>query len=211
MLKDYEFTMIVRPDLAEEDVVAVLARYEKKIADRDGSVLRKDLVGTKRFSYPIKRCFRGYYVNYDICANPAVVKDMEHQIRFDDKVLRHIIVSMDRRKSARVRDEIAAEQQRLAETQADTSVMVSEDGVKPAESSQPAEDPASDIAHPVNIEETEKLAVESSAGERGDAQLSAEPDSATRLDSAATPTEDDTIGEHSSDEKKDVALEERGE
>ena len=129
MLRDYEFTMIVRPDLSEEDLAAVLAHYEQKIADREGTVLRKDAVGTKRFSYPIKKCFRGYYVNYDISANPKVVKDMEHQIRFDDKVLRHLIIGMDRRRSAAVREEVADEQKRIAEAQAEAARLSEEDNV----------------------------------------------------------------------------------
>ncbi len=122
MLREYEFTMIVRPDLSEEDVGAVLAHYEQKIAARDGRVLKKEAVGTKRFSYPIKKCFRGYFVNYDISADPKIVKDMEHQIRFDDKILRHLIVGMDRRKAAAVKAEVAAEQTRSAATQAASTV-----------------------------------------------------------------------------------------
>ena len=129
MLRDYEFTMIVRPDLSEEDLAAVLAHYEQKIADREGTVLRKDAVGTKRFSYPIKKCFRGYFVNYDICANPKVVKDMEHQIRFDEKVLRHLIIGMDRRRSAAVREEVANEQKRIAEAQAESARLNEDDAV----------------------------------------------------------------------------------
>lgn len=129
MLRDYEFTMVVRPDLSEEDIGTVLATYEQKIAARDGTVLRKDAVGTKRFSYPIKKCFRGYFVNYDISADPKVVKDMEHQIRFDDKVLRHLIIGMDRRKSAAVREEIATEQKRLAAAQAESAARSSESDV----------------------------------------------------------------------------------
>ena len=133
MLRDYEFTMVVRPDLSEEDLAGVLASYEKKLTERDGSVLRKDAVGTKRFSYPIKKCFRGYFVNYDISANPIVVKDIEHQIRFDDKVLRHLIIGMDRRKSAIVREEIAAEQKRLAEAQAETAARSSDSSTTEAD------------------------------------------------------------------------------
>ena len=139
MLRDYEFTMIVRPDLSEEDIGAVLAHYEQKIADRDGSVLSKDAVGTKRFSYPIKKCFRGYYVNYNIAADPKVVKDMEHQMRFDAKVLRYLIIGMDRRRSAAVRAEIAAEQQRIAAAQAESAARLSESSVSetPPDSARP--------------------------------------------------------------------------
>ena len=129
MLRDYEFTMIVSSDLSEEDLAALLAHYEQKIAAHDGAVLRKDAVGTKRFSYPIKRCFRGYYINYDISANPKVVKDIKQQIRFDEKVLRCLIIGMDRRRSAAVREEVASEQKRIAEAQAESARLSEGDAI----------------------------------------------------------------------------------
>lgn len=154
MLRDYEFTMVVRPDLSEEDLAGVLANYEKKLTERDGSVLRKDAVGTKRFSYPIKKCFRGYFVNYDISANPIVVKDIEHQIRFDDKVLRHLIIGMDRRKSTTVREEIAAEQKRLAAAQAEAAARSGESSTTEEDSlpSPPSEETVTDSTSPLSEE-----------------------------------------------------------
>ena len=180
MLRDYEFTVIVRPDLSEEDLAAVLAHYEGKITARDGSVIRKDAVGTKRFSYPIKRCFRGYYVNYEIAANPTVIKDVEHQIRFDDKVLRHLIVGMSRRKSAVVRAEVAAEQERLAEARSEATARTG--------------DSDSDV---VDAKPTASSPIEGGATAAGD---DASPASAaTVIDSTAPPSDGEAITENLSD------------
>lgn len=107
MMRPYEFTMIVRPDLDEVDTSAVLSRYEEKIAV-DGRIVRRDVWGTKRFAYPVKKFFRGYYVCYDIVASPTVVKDLEHQIRFDNRVLRHIIIGVTEHEEPAI-DEVADE------------------------------------------------------------------------------------------------------
>lgn len=94
MLRNYELTMIIRPDLAEDDLASVLNSYEGKITADTGSIFNKDVWGTKRFSYPVKKYFRGYYVCYEIAADPKVIKDIEHEIRFDDRVLRHIVIGV---------------------------------------------------------------------------------------------------------------------
>ena len=104
MMRPYEFTMIVRPDLDEADTSAVLSRYEEKIG-ADGRVVARDIWGTKRFAYPVKKFFRGYYVCYNIVASPTVVKDLEHQIRFDNRVLRHIIIGIAELEETPVKDD----------------------------------------------------------------------------------------------------------
>lgn len=94
MLRNYELTVVIRPDLAEDDLAAVLSNYEGKITADAGSIFNKDVWGTKRFSYPVKKYFRGYYVCYEIATDPKVIKDIEHEIRFDDRVLRHIVIGV---------------------------------------------------------------------------------------------------------------------
>lgn len=186
MLRDYEFTMIVRPDLSEEDIGAVLAHYEQKIAAREGRVLRKDVVGTKRFSYPIKRCFRGYFVNYDISANPKIVKDMEHQIRFDDKVLRHLIIGMERRRSAAVREEIAAEQKRIAAAQAESVTRAIDSDAVPASHTETV------ISSDAPVSEMTESENASPARETTTTAEAAAPDDTATVDDDVPPSHEDT-------------------
>ncbi|MDE3269199.1 MAG: 30S ribosomal protein S6 [Pseudomonadota bacterium] len=94
MLRTYEFTVIFRSDLGDDNLHAALRDYEGIVANKDGgTILKKDEWGTKRFSYPIKKHFRGYYVCYVISTTPKVIKDIEQHIRYDNKVLRYIIVT----------------------------------------------------------------------------------------------------------------------
>lgn len=95
MLRNYEFTVIFRSDLGDENLNAALRDYEAIITGDDGgAVLKKDEWGTKRFAYPIKKCFRGYYVCYVISTTPKVIKDIEQHIRYDSKVLRYILIAI---------------------------------------------------------------------------------------------------------------------
>ena len=95
MLRNYEFTVIFRSDLGDESLTATLSDYEGIITnDGGGTILKKDEWGTKRFAYPIKKHFRGYYVCYVINTTPKVIKDIEQHIRYDNKVLRYILIAI---------------------------------------------------------------------------------------------------------------------
>lgn len=95
MLRNYEFTVIFRSDLGDDNLTAALRDYESIITANDGgTVLKKDEWGTKRFAYPIKKHFRGYYVCYAISTTAKVIKDIEQHIRYDGNVLRYILIAV---------------------------------------------------------------------------------------------------------------------
>lgn len=95
MLREYDFTIITRGDLPEGENAKVLANYERLMVDGGGEILKRDEWGIKRLSYPIKKAFRGHYVNYDFVGTPESMAEMERLMRIDDNVLRHLTVRVD--------------------------------------------------------------------------------------------------------------------
>jgi small subunit ribosomal protein S6 len=67
-----------------------------------GEILKRDDWGSKKLAYPIKKQFRGYYVNYDFVGSPASVAEMERLMRIDDNVLRYLVVRVDESKDGNV-------------------------------------------------------------------------------------------------------------
>ena len=45
--------------------------------------------------FPIKKSFRGNYVNYDFVGTPENLAEMERLMRIDDNVLRHLVVRLE--------------------------------------------------------------------------------------------------------------------
>ena len=214
MMRPYEFTMIVRPDLDEVDTSAVLSRYEGKIS-AEGRVVKRDVWGTKRFAYPVKKFFRGYYVCYNIMASPKIVSDLERQIRFDNRVLRHIIIGITECEETPIKEETPAEQPTVDnDSKGDDEAVVKEntDEVSPQAEQVTAPEEESEPATDVAEVETTEVAVSdnevaSEPASTSDDQVS-EPATAETTDDqvsepATTETTDDQVSEPATAETTD--------
>lgn len=95
MLREYDFTVIVRGELPEAEAVKALNQYEGLMVGEGGDVLKKEEWGVKRLAYPIKKSYRGYYVNYDFVGQPSSVAEMERLMRIDDNILRYLVVRIN--------------------------------------------------------------------------------------------------------------------
>ncbi len=95
LLREYDFTIITKGDLNEGDSAKAVSTYEALMTKDGGEILKRDDWGSKKMNYPIKKSFRGNYVNYDFVGTPENVAEMERLMRIDDNVLRHLIVRTD--------------------------------------------------------------------------------------------------------------------
>jgi len=95
VLREYDFTIITRGDLGEGDNAKVLEGYESLMTKDGGEILKRDEWGGKRLAFPIKKLFRGNYVNYDFVGAPENLAEMERLMRIDDNVLRYLVVRVD--------------------------------------------------------------------------------------------------------------------
>ena len=95
MLREYDFTIITKGDLSDGDHGKVVQGYEALMTKDGGEVLKKEEWGVKRLAYPIKKSFRGHYVNYDFVSSPENCAEMERLMRIDDNVLRYLLVRTD--------------------------------------------------------------------------------------------------------------------
>ncbi len=95
MLREYDFTIITKGDLSEGEAAKVLEGYEALMTKDGGEILKRDPWGTKKLAFPMKKSFRGNYVNYDFIGAPANLAEMERLMRIDDNVLRYLMVRLD--------------------------------------------------------------------------------------------------------------------
>lgn len=112
MLREYDFTIITKGDLPEGESAKVLANYEALMTKDGGEVLKRDDWGVKRLAFPIKKSFRGHYVNYDFVGAPENLAEMERLMRIDDNVLRYLLVRLDEERDGTI--DIAARKEDLA-------------------------------------------------------------------------------------------------
>jgi small subunit ribosomal protein S6 len=92
VLREYEMTIIARADLPESDGTKLFGKYEKLMTSDGGEILQKSLWGTKKLAFPMKKAFRGNYVNYDFIGTSANLAEMERLMRIDEDVLRYMSI-----------------------------------------------------------------------------------------------------------------------
>ena len=91
-MRDYELMYIVRPNVADEELVAANDKVEAMINNLGGSVSEKNPWGKRRLAYPIDKYEDGYYIVSKIKLDTARTRDLEEQLRISDDVIRHILV-----------------------------------------------------------------------------------------------------------------------
>ena len=94
-MRHYEIVFIVHPDQSEQ-VPAMIERYRTTIAAGNGIVHRIEDWGRRQLAYPIQKVFKAHYVLMNIEVGNETLAELEHAFKFNDAVLRHLIVKMER-------------------------------------------------------------------------------------------------------------------
>jgi small subunit ribosomal protein S6 len=82
---------MVHPDQSEQ-VPAMIERYTGLIKNNGGTIHRLEDWGRKQLAYPINKLNKAHYVLMNIeCGQPAV-DELSHNFRFNDAVLRNLII-----------------------------------------------------------------------------------------------------------------------
>ncbi|QCP49415.1 30S ribosomal protein S6 [Trinickia violacea] len=92
-MRHYEIVFIVHPDQSEQ-VPAMIERYKSTITTHGGQVHRIEDWGRRQLAYMIEKLAKAHYVCMNIECDQATLDELEHAFKFNDAVLRHLIVKM---------------------------------------------------------------------------------------------------------------------
>jgi small subunit ribosomal protein S6 len=73
----------------------MIERYRGMVAGRSGKVHRLEDWGRRQLAYPIQKMHKAHYVLMNIECDQATLDELNHAFRFNDAVLRHLVVQMD--------------------------------------------------------------------------------------------------------------------
>lgn len=91
-MRDYEAMFIVKPDLEEEAVEAVIAKFQGLVTGGGGTVTGIDRWGKRRLAYEIAGFMEGVYIVMAFSAEAAVARELERVFRITDEVIRHLVI-----------------------------------------------------------------------------------------------------------------------
>ena len=92
-MRHYEIVFIVHPDQSEQ-VPGMVERYRSMVQSKGGKVHRLEDWGRRQLTYPIQKMHKAHYVLMNIECNNETLQELEHAFKFNDAVLRHLIVGM---------------------------------------------------------------------------------------------------------------------
>lgn len=91
-MRRYETITIVRPGAGEAEVASVVEKATGVIEKFEGSIVKVDQWGLKKLAYPIKKEQQGYYLYIEYAGLPDGVKELERQLRIDDRIIKYMTV-----------------------------------------------------------------------------------------------------------------------
>ena len=93
-MRHYEIVFLVHPDQSEQ-VPAMIERYKALIEGDKGAIHRLEDWGRRQLAFPIQNLAKAHYVMMNIECSQTVLNELESGFRFNDAVLRHLILVRD--------------------------------------------------------------------------------------------------------------------
>ena len=93
-MRHYEVVFLVHPDQSEQ-VPAMIERYKLLIEGDGGTIHRLEDWGRRQLAYPIQNLAKAHYVMFNIECGQNALNELESGFRFNDAVLRHLIMKRD--------------------------------------------------------------------------------------------------------------------
>jgi small subunit ribosomal protein S6 len=93
-MRHYEVVFLVHPSQSEQ-VPAMVERYRGNLEKHGGKVHRLEDWGRRQLAYPINKVHKAHYVLMNIECDQEAVDELEGAFRFNDAVLRNLILRRD--------------------------------------------------------------------------------------------------------------------
>src|SRR5207302_1011148 len=77
-------------------VPAIIERYRATVTSKDGKIHRLEDWGRRQRAFPLSKVHKAHYVLMNIECDAETLGELEHSFKFNDAVLRHLIIRMER-------------------------------------------------------------------------------------------------------------------
>lgn len=94
-MRHYEVVVMVHPDQSEQ-VPAMIERYKGMVEADGGKVHRLEDWGRRQLAYPIANLHKAHYVLLNVECGESALSELEDAFRFNDAVIRRLVVRKDR-------------------------------------------------------------------------------------------------------------------
>ena len=93
-MRHYEIVFLVHPDQSEQ-VPSMVERYTASITGAGGTVHRFEDWGRRQLAYSINKIHKAHYILLNVECSGDVLEELTTTFRYNDAVLRSMVVRMD--------------------------------------------------------------------------------------------------------------------
>jgi small subunit ribosomal protein S6 len=193
-MRHYEIVFLVHPDQSEQ-VPAMVDKYHSMVTEAGGQVHRSEDWGRRQLAHPINKIHKAHYALLNIECPFGVIKEIKTAFKFNDAVLRHLVLARDEAvtEASPMAVAVAEEKQREQEAQQRREAKAA------AEAAQRAAAPVEKA--PVEETPVEEAPAEKAPAEEAPAEKAAAEEAPAKEEAVAeAPAEESTDEEAPADE-----------
>lgn len=94
-MRRYECVVILQPELPDDDIRNFTEKYTQLVKTSGGEVIKIEDWGMKRLAYLVKKKDKGRYILFDFVGLPALISEMERQLKISEEVMKYLSVKLD--------------------------------------------------------------------------------------------------------------------
>ena len=95
-MKKYEVMYIVRPTLSEDELAAVVKKFNDVLATKESKVVNVTEMGQRELAYEIQKYRSGYYYVVDVEAkDDEAIKEFDRLALISGDIIRHLITNKE--------------------------------------------------------------------------------------------------------------------
>ena len=94
-MRDYELAFIVRPNVDDYGVTAVVDKVSQFVKSANCEVASVDVWGRRNLAYPINNHREGIYVLFQAKMSPSVLTELERNLKLSEEIIRYLLVKVD--------------------------------------------------------------------------------------------------------------------
>src|SRR5574342_1105251 len=104
-MRTYEVVFIIRPDVPEAEVDALIEPLQQAVRDAHGQMVKVEKWGKRPLAYRVARQREGYFVFFELEGMGEALRELERRLKVAEPVIKFLSVRVDleRKKQEKLR------------------------------------------------------------------------------------------------------------
>ena len=93
-IRKYEIVFISNPEITDQEIEELVKIVSEEINDLSGTIIKTDIWGLKKLSYPIKKFREGNYVLIEFDILPSSISTLNKTVESNETIIRSLITKI---------------------------------------------------------------------------------------------------------------------